>query len=495
MNELPVEKSWAETIGFDPIRSFGTLSVENCFKLNVWARTNEALPLISLPSDPDNPARKLPHCAHIDFKVLPVQMVPQGPLLLWLYYRGVPLPKSTKRVDIESQVLNAITINAGLDEQKIKIINQNGSTAESYVTVDPITLMSDTDWTDNGPAIVACIRDETKVPKIDATFLDSIFGVGINGVRLRAWLRYQSGHLDVRSLRMTYATLQIDGKPEEVTIFEMKVTPSMKNVVYVVHIVFNSKGGYVAKMSKCDCPNGWLFCSHSLAIFLVFYLIQRQDKWTFDDVVEFMPEPIKSLQNLPLATSFVFEELDVSAPGGKRGQKRKRDAKRVISKIAKLLASEVPGYTTDERYAFNEEDAQIEFDTHVRDRRDNSKDIKVVDLCQMVADQVEQYNGMPVNAAKVRTSMIEDKNREKVNRPMTDVGMLRKLLQHDRLHQMMRDNWIARDSALWPYLEHFKSDRQKKIEELEAKVAKTDRLRGGPRGDEYNKEFLNNYFK
>ncbi|EJK47770.1 hypothetical protein THAOC_33492 [Thalassiosira oceanica] len=144
----------------------------------------------------------------------------------------------------------------------------------------------------------------------------------------------------------------------------MKVTPSMKNVVYVVHIVFDSKGGYVANVSKCDCPNGWLFCSHSLAIFLVLYLIQRQSEWTLEDVVEFMPEPIKSLQNLPLAASLVFEELKVSSPGAKKGKKRKREEKRVIAKIAKLLAAGVPGYTAREKYAFDEDDAQIEFNTH-----------------------------------------------------------------------------------------------------------------------------------
>ncbi|EJK72180.1 hypothetical protein THAOC_06315, partial [Thalassiosira oceanica] len=165
MNDLPAAKSWVETIGFDPIGDFGGLVVEDCFKLTVWARTNEALPSIPLPSDPDDPSRKLPHCAHINFKVLPVQMVPSANLLLWLYYRCVP----------------AITIGASLDPQKIAIIDEDETVTTSYVTVDPITLLSETNWTDNGPAIVAAIRDKTKVPTIDAYYLDSIFGKGVNG--------------------------------------------------------------------------------------------------------------------------------------------------------------------------------------------------------------------------------------------------------------------------------------------------------------------------
>mmetsp|Transcript_10130 Transcript_10130/g.23701 ORF Transcript_10130/g.23701 Transcript_10130/m.23701 type:complete len:103 (-) Transcript_10130:37-345(-) len=96
---------------------------------------------------------------------------------------------------------------------------------------------------------------------------------------------------------------------------------------------------------------------------------------------------------------------------------------------------------------------------------------------------------MPINEAKVRTSLIERTNRRKVHNSMSDAGMLRQLLQHDRLHQMMRDNLISRDNALWSYLEHFMSDRQKKIEELKAKVPEEDRLKGGPRGDEYDRDY------
>ena len=47
---------------------------------------------------------------------------------------------------------------------------------------------------------------------------------------------------------------------------EMKVTPSMKKEIYGVVLVFlSSKTGFcfISDVSKCDCPNGWLFCSHS----------------------------------------------------------------------------------------------------------------------------------------------------------------------------------------------------------------------------------------
>mmetsp|Transcript_54878 Transcript_54878/g.116593 ORF Transcript_54878/g.116593 Transcript_54878/m.116593 type:complete len:99 (+) Transcript_54878:154-450(+) len=93
----------------------------------------------------------------------------------------------------------------------------------------------------------------------------------------------------------------------------------MKNVVYSVYLIFDEQGQYMPKQSKCDCPNGWLFCSHSLAMFLLIYLIQQQRDWTFENIVQFLPIPIKSLQSFPFAASYVFGKLEVSKTGRKKG--------------------------------------------------------------------------------------------------------------------------------------------------------------------------------
>mmetsp|Transcript_4644 Transcript_4644/g.7164 ORF Transcript_4644/g.7164 Transcript_4644/m.7164 type:complete len:129 (-) Transcript_4644:641-1027(-) len=77
---------------------------------------------------------------------------------------------------------------------------------------------------------------------------------------------------------------------------------------YRVCLVFRSDGTYLPNKSKCDCPNGWLFCSHSLALFLLVRLVQVKRHWTYDDLCAFMPQPIKSLQNIPLPASMVFKQ-------------------------------------------------------------------------------------------------------------------------------------------------------------------------------------------
>ena len=72
------------------------------------------------------------------------------------------------------------------------------------------------------------------------------------------------------------------------------------------------------KLSKCEYSNGWLFCSHQLAVFLLIYLIQIKMDWDLQEIIEFMPVPIKSLQSVPLAASYVFRDLGVSKPGKKK---------------------------------------------------------------------------------------------------------------------------------------------------------------------------------
>ena len=122
----------------------------------------------------------------------------------------------------------------------------------------------------------------------------------------------------------------MEGEDDPVTIIEMKCTPSMKSEVYGVCLVFRSDGTYIHNKSKCDCPNGWLFCSHSLALFLLVRLVQLKANWTLQDLCDFMPQPIKTLQNLPIAACMVFRE----------GCPRK-----ATKEIGRQLAKEVPGYS------------------------------------------------------------------------------------------------------------------------------------------------------
>mmetsp|Transcript_24056 Transcript_24056/g.46005 ORF Transcript_24056/g.46005 Transcript_24056/m.46005 type:complete len:332 (+) Transcript_24056:104-1099(+) len=262
MRPLPEGREWKYVIGFDPHQHFSPISVEDSHTMKIWARTGVALPKIEIPIDQSNPSDQLPHGAYIDFNHMPICVVPATMLVLWLFYHGVPHPKGSSRQDLVTQVKRAYDMKQPLDEDRLAI--KDGSTARSYVSFDTITIVSGVEWNGDGESLLASLRS-TSTPQVNAEYINGIFGEGKNGVRDRAWLRFVSGHLDIETLKIGKTSVEMNVSKVDVNLLSMKVTQSMKNVVYSVYIVFSSSEEYIPKLSKCDCPNGWLFCSHTLA--------------------------------------------------------------------------------------------------------------------------------------------------------------------------------------------------------------------------------------
>ena len=52
-------------------------------------------------------------------------------------------------------------------------------------------------------------------------------------------------------------------------------------------------------------------------------MIQVEDDLAMNDIISSMPVPIKSLQSVPFAASYIFGELGVSKPGAKKGKAKK----------------------------------------------------------------------------------------------------------------------------------------------------------------------------
>ena len=62
-------------------------------------------------------------------------------------------------------------------------------------------------------------------------------------------------HLNIETLRLAKTEVEVNSEKKAVNVFEMKVMPTMKNIVYSVYIRFTASGEYVSKLSKCDCQN------------------------------------------------------------------------------------------------------------------------------------------------------------------------------------------------------------------------------------------------
>ena len=482
---------WSDVIGFDPIENFSDVSVADSFNMRVWARTGIALPT----SDANDGATGLPIGAEIKFSYTPPCIVPASLLRLWLFYHGVPHPKGSSKSDLVNQVQHALDLKQPLDDDRIITADESG--AKSYVSFDTITVLSEVEWITDGNEILNVLRSTT-IPKITQAYIDEIFGEKKNGVRNRAWLRFESGHLNVETLKMASTRIKIKGEEEVVTILEMKVTPSMKNVVYNVHTIFDTKGEYVPKQSRCDCPNGFLFCSHTLACFLLYYLVQSKNTWNFQDVLDFMPVPIKSLQNMPFAASYIFGELKISKSGSKHGRKKQDDD--INRRIAKRLAKDLPGYSG--KPIVTDEDAEDEGKILKEALDKRVIDEKSINLCKKVDDKFsgcEESHATTAksNRTKVTNEDLETYNERLVANTYDSRERLRKLYRHERMYRMMKDNKLSRDSTMWSYLDHFANDRLREIERLGVEVESLEdgKELAGPKSPSYDSEYLREYFE
>lgn len=305
---------------------------------------------------------------------------------------------------------------------------------------------------------------------------------------------------------MAEVDVEVDGEIVHVILYSLKVTPSMKNVVYCVYVVFDENGTYMPKQSKCDCPNGWLFCSHTLACFLLIYLVQMKSEWPFAQIVKFLPVPIKSLQNYPFAASYIFGKLGVSKSGGRKGVSKKNSSKKdraatksdednYIATLAKSLAKDVPGYS--KKYQVNDNDAIEETRLVTEAMTEDGKGKPSLDLCAKMASKVktdlESVGGESVNKTKVTMEDLTSYNLELVTGEESDECTLQKLMQHERLYMMMEGGALSKDKTIWYYLDHYAADRRRDIARLTEIVDKKN-MPEGPKSVDYSAAFLDRYF-
>ena len=232
-----------------------------------------------------------------------------------------------------------------------------------------------------------------------------------------------------------------------------------------------------------------------------------------DDIISFMPVPIKSLQSVPFAASYIFGELEVSKPGAKQGKKKQvrdendsdeDDDPETISAIARGIAEDLPGYASQGVPGYSstrqsnsiDDDASEERRIMERDAQSTSTDKKNVDLCQMLESEMSMglaSSNSKVNKAKVTLADLTQYNLELVSGQESDANILRKYLRHERLYMMMKEGSISNNNSLWNYLDHFASDRAQQIERLKGLVEEKDQLEGPTRG-KYDTDFLRDYF-
>lgn len=106
--------------------------------------------------------------------------------------------------------------------------------------------------------------------------------------------RFISGCLLIDTMK--YATIQDRVDSTAVTVISIICSPSMKTDDYNVIIVFDAHGNFCpAPKSRCQCPDGNLFCSHMIACLVLLSMMQSKLTMSMIDFIRVMPPSVKDV--------------------------------------------------------------------------------------------------------------------------------------------------------------------------------------------------------
>jgi hypothetical protein len=144
-------------------------------------------------------------------------------------------------------------------------------------------------------------------PSMTDAYVNSIFGVRMNGIRYRAQILVTGGHIDSVSCRVAEGKLR--GTTRKCFIFNCVCSASVTAKAYNVTVVFDDGQRYSADASSCKCPDGNLFCSHmlgALCMIKIFQLAQVKGL-TFTELLDILPESVNAIQNIPCPWKWLLQ--------------------------------------------------------------------------------------------------------------------------------------------------------------------------------------------
>lgn len=459
LKSLPRSKDWEGLIGWDPATTYSSfcpsLSYKDAYSLTRSPRfPDKELPghLPEKPQHPYDAGKTAGFGAVVDFDEYPINIAPNTILLTWLWWRRVPMVKSTGRAALIAQVKKVLKQE---EEGRPLSMRNDEEThgAHHYAVWEP-------EFIGIGGTAIEWLADVVgkmrSLPAVTHAYLSSTFP-GRPGVHSRAFLRYISGHYNIKSWRVCTACMP-SAPDEHLTLFEFKVTPSMKAEVYSVVLVFSAGGAFNLQLSHCGCPDGCFACSRIIGAFLVVMTVQVRPGWSIDDVIAFMPEPIKSIQSRPIAIDYVYNEVEAD---------EKRAAKKLKSKMNEV-AKEHPGYSKPDGGGGDDDD-----DEEGEAAAAAAEDSPLPDICADALEEIQRAELKAdergdVPAAKYKADKIDEHN-EALVKKLENESEERKHKRDKRLQRILllqeRDDGISSDNALFLNLSHeeFRKPREARL--------------------------------
>ena len=182
-----------------------------------------------------------------------------------------------------------------------------------------------------------------------------------------------------------------------------------------------------------------------------------------------MPDPIKSLQCLPIAANFVFKDNSNS-------DMTRVDFGNFAKTVGRHIAKEFPGYSAADIDKVDTADSREEALIMLADvaAKKCSDDIKDVLLIRKLEEYLknstdaQKIDGKSKGkqkkmVSKVTSAEIHKYNHRAVHATKSLEQQHRCILRHNRIQELMDNGMLSTDNSLSHHLRHFASDRKQKL--------------------------------
>ena len=236
--------------------------LKELFTMTVWIRSSTPIHQFAIPLPRNDQNQVLPWGCHLNFDTVPIHMQTTSALICYLKCRGLS-PRASNTRDQLNSAVERIVSQGESSAPIIPLASSEGG--GHYINLEVLTCSEPILWEADSSIVFNHVRNLTTV--FDEKFITENFGEGRNGVRERAWRRVHAGHFDLRSLQSAQCKCRTQVGIEDVRIFSIKCTPSMKKDVYTVFVILRTVDDTFVQgpASRCNCAVGRLFCSHMLA--------------------------------------------------------------------------------------------------------------------------------------------------------------------------------------------------------------------------------------
>ena len=259
------------------------------------------------------PVSLVPHGAYFT-STTPLNCQPMSALVQWLCARRIPVRQHDTRGDLLALVEKILTFQERVGNDNIPpVIPLPVGGVGKYVSWETLTSNTVVDWK-SGDELFRTIQD--LFPLVNDQMIDETFGKDQQpALRLKSKRYVRSGHYDFTTMRQGDAIVNYGddvGLDIPVRILKIDCCASLRSDVYQVLLVFNAETQAFLSfpISRCQCKNGRVFCSHMLGMLFVVSIMQRlrmeKPFIMFDGFVETMPAVISSLRGLIVPLSYAI---------------------------------------------------------------------------------------------------------------------------------------------------------------------------------------------